>query len=159
MFLLQPSNEIRSSRSEPVSLDTGQLSKVGFVGLMAVCALAILLAILLFIHTLIKRRDRLNGYIPAGGKESRKPSERPLVGTASPSPSGSIVNASIVSSRNDSLVKQPHQESTSSCSTSSPPPYQEALEQGEKQVGCLTKLEISILLHSGSFTLNCRILR
>ncbi|VDL37884.1 unnamed protein product [Hymenolepis diminuta] len=136
----QFSEEKRPARSEAVVADTGQLPKVGFVGVVIVCALAVLVALLLFVHTLIKRRDRLNGYIPAGSKDSRKHSERPLVGTASPSPSGSVLNASVVSSRNDSLVKQPHQESTSSCSTGSPPPYQETIKQGEKQDAYRPKL-------------------
>ncbi|VDN96238.1 unnamed protein product [Rodentolepis nana] len=124
------SKEGRPGRSESVSVGTGRLSKIEFVAVIVVCALAVLVALLLFVHILIKRREKLSGYIPAVDKTSRKPSERPLVGTASPSPSGSIVNVSVMSSGNDFLTKQPHQESTSSCSTGSPPPYQESMEHG-----------------------------
>ncbi|CDS42839.1 receptor type tyrosine protein phosphatase [Echinococcus multilocularis] len=106
----------------------GHLSRVGFVAVVVVCSLAVLVALLLVAHILVRRRDRLNDYL-AGPicKGPRKPSERPLVPPASPS-------ASIAASagRNDSLEKQ-HQETLSSCSTTSPPPYQETPEQGEKQ--------------------------
>nr|CDS26483.1 receptor type tyrosine protein phosphatase [Hymenolepis microstoma] len=122
------SKERKPDRSEPVLVGTGRLSKIGFVAVVVVCALAVLVALLLFVHILIKRREKLSGYIPAVDKTSRKPSERPLVGTASPSPSGSILNISVMSSGNDSLGKQAHQESTLSCSAGSPPLYQETTE-------------------------------
>ncbi|KAM7538349.1 hypothetical protein Aperf_G00000068026 [Anoplocephala perfoliata] len=115
----------------------GQLSRVGFVAVVVVCSLIVLVALLLFAHAFVRRRDRLNGYLPGGvvnGRGSRKPSEKPLVPAGFPSPSGSILNTSALDSRNDSLVKKSHQGSTSSYSTGSPPLYQETPEQVEKQV-------------------------
>lgn len=131
----------------PALLDTGfggQLSRVGFVAVAVVCSLTVLVALLLFAHALVRRRDRLNGYLSGAvvsGKSSRNPSERPLVSAGFPSPSGSILNSSAMDSRDDSLVKKSHQESTSSCSIGSPLPYQETPEQVEKQVNII-KLKI-----------------
>ncbi|VDM16175.1 unnamed protein product [Hydatigera taeniaeformis] len=112
----------------------GRLSRVGFVVVVVVCSLAVLVALLLVAHILVRRRDRLNDYLAGPvGKDPRKSSERPLVpfGSPSASPSASVATVAASGSRNDSVEKQ-HQESLSSCSTTSPP-YQETPQQGEKQ--------------------------
>ncbi|VDK34847.1 unnamed protein product [Taenia asiatica] len=113
----------------------GRLSRVGFVAVVVVCSLAVLVALLLVAHILVRRRDRLNDYLTGpAGKDPRKSSERPLVSLGSPSasPSASVATVAASAGRNDSVEKQ-HQESLSSCSTTSPPPYQETPQQGENQ--------------------------
>ncbi|KAL5971227.1 hypothetical protein TSMEX_001086 [Taenia solium] len=114
----------------------GRLSRVGFVAVVVVCSLAVLVALLLVAHILVRRRDRLNDYLTGpAGKDPRKSSERPLVSLGSPSasPSASVATVAASAGRNDSVEKQ-HQESLSSCSTTSPPPYQETPQQGENQI-------------------------
>ncbi|KAL5110441.1 Receptor-type tyrosine-protein phosphatase-like N [Taenia crassiceps] len=113
----------------------GRPSRVGFVAVVVVCSLAVLVALLLVAHILVRRRDRLNDYLAGSvDKDPRKSSERPLVSLGSPSasPSASVATVAASAGQNDSVEKQ-HQESLSSCSTTSPLPYQGTPQKGENQ--------------------------
>ncbi len=108
-----------------------QISRVGFVAVVVLCSLAVLAAFAMFAQYLVRRRDRLGGYLATaagmvtGGYGSRKPSEGqkgPLVASGSAS--------SAASQHADSIDKQQSPES----SAESPPPYQETVGQEAKQV-------------------------
>ena len=124
-----PMGGLSSRKSSVDSRSGGQLTRVGFIAVVTVCSLAVLVALLLFAHTMVRRHDRLSGYLPGvmGGKNSRKPSERPLVPPVSPANTGGV-------SRNDSLDEKQNRGTPSTCSPTSPPPYQETLDQDGKQV-------------------------
>ena len=112
----------------------GQLTRVGFIVVVTICSLVVLVALLLFAYTMVRRHDRLSGYLPGpmGGKVLRKSSHRPLVPPASPDTAAAANTGSI--NGTESLDEKPNQESLSSCSPTSPPPYQETMDQDGKQV-------------------------
>lgn len=118
---------------------TGQISRVGFISVMVLCSLAILAALIMLAQYLLRRRDRFCDYlstaagmVTGGGYGSRKTSEAVQKGPLTVS--GSSLSTRSASQHADSVDK--HQQSQDSLEDY-PPPYQTAVGQDPKQVGCL----------------------